>query len=453
MAAVAFGVARSGAAAIIIPEIDRRLRQREPFLWINPERAQANVALHEVPVALEELHEAERRWHRMRGLLAALFPELAASGGFIESPVLPVPRLQNAMSGAGRCGRWLVKADHALPVAGSIKARGGVYEVLVHAERLALREGLISDSADRISLRSASARALFCRHRISVGSTGNLGMSVGIMGAALGFKVTVHMSSAARQWKVERLRARGVEVIEHKGDYGAAVAAGRREAADDPNTYFVDDEDSRHLFLGYAVAAVRLSSQLSEIGVSVDERHPLFVHLPCGVGGAPGGITFGLKSIFGDRVHCFFAEPTASPSMLVRLASSADQPVSIAAFGLDNATEADGLAVACASDLAARVMRPMLSGIFTVPDRDLFEDLYLLERHEGLRVEPSAVAGFRGPEWVRNSTAGRQYLLETGQTDHIDRAAHILWTTGGAFVPEAEYERFLERGSATLSAR
>lgn len=435
---------------MIPPEIGRRLRERAPFLWINRERMHASAALRKVPVSVEELHDAGRRWERMRGLLAALFPELAVDRGSIESPLLPVPRLQSALRGAQNCGRWLVKADHALPVAGSIKARGGVYEVLVHAENLALREGLIRECDSRTELQSTAARALFGRHRISVGSTGNLGISVGIMGAALGFRVTVHMSAAAKSWKVGRLRARGVEVIEHGGDYGAAVAAGRSSAAKEPNTYFVDDENSRHLFLGYAVAAMRLRSQLTGLGITVDERHPLFVHLPCGVGGAPGGITFGLKSIFGDHVHCFFAEPTASPCMLVRLASTVDRPVSVAALGLDNATAADGLAVSCASDLAARAMRPLLSGIFTVADRDLFEDLYLLERHQGLRVEPSAVAGFRGPGWVHDSVAGRQYLFDTGQVDHIDRATHILWTTGGAFVPEAEYESFHERGRISL---
>jgi D-serine dehydratase len=436
--------------AILPPEIERRLRAREPFLWINRGRVRTAVAVGEGPVSVAELRAAERRWTRMRGLLGALFPELAASGGSIESPLVPVPKLQNAMEGAATSGRWLIKADHALPVAGSIKARGGVYEVLVHAEKLALQEGLISGSDDRIALQSAAARALFARHRISVGSTGNLGLSIGIMGAALGFKVTVHMSAGAKRWKLERLRAHGVEVVEHTGDYGAAVAAGRSRAADDPNTYFIDDENSRHLFLGYAVAALRLRSQLAELGVSVDERHPLFVYLPCGVGGAPGGITFGLRSTFGEYVHCFFAEPTASACMLVRLASGEERPVSIAELGLDNATEADGLAVACASDLAAPTMRPLLSGIFTVADRDLFEDLYLLERHEGLRVEPSAVAGFRGPGWMHNSTVGRRYLRNTGQAHHMDRATHILWTTGGAFVPEAEYERFHERGRASL---
>jgi D-serine dehydratase len=170
------------------------------------------------------------------------------------------------------------------------------------------------------------------------------------------------------------------------------------------------------------------------------------------VGGAPGGITFGLRQLFGDHVHCFLAEPVASPCMLVRLACTGDLPGSVADVGLDNLTEADGLAVARASELAARALRPLVSGVFTVPDENLFEDLYLLESTEGLRIEPSAAAGLRGPRWILDSPAGREYQSRLGLTDTIEGATHILWTTGGAFVPEEEYRKFHERGRAALNS-
>ncbi|MCE3519921.1 D-serine dehydratase, partial [Escherichia coli] len=71
-------------------------------------------------------------------------------------------------------GTIFVKADNALPVAGSIKARGGVYEVFLLAEQLAIREGLLQDGEDIRRLAEADARAFFSRHTIAVGSTGNL---------------------------------------------------------------------------------------------------------------------------------------------------------------------------------------------------------------------------------------------------------------------------------------
>lgn len=418
---------------------------------------------------------ASRRLAWFAPLLAQLFPDaLAASGGLIESPLLPVPALQAALGLPPASGALFVKADHALPVAGSVKARGGIHEVLEHAEGLAVRHGLLpADAAARAAvpatvLAEPPARALFAAHQVAVGSTGNLGLAIGVMAAALGFEAVVHMSADAKAWKKDRLRQRGVRVVEHSGDYAQAVAAGRAEAqAAGGRVHFVDDERSASLFLGYAVAAERLAGQLAAAGRKVDAEHPLIVHLPCGVGGAPGGIAWGLARVFGPHAHCFFAEPVQSPCFLLGLlvthgpsrarwpalqalaqrAAAEGEPPSVYDIGLTNRTEADGLAVPRASALALAWAGPALAGAYTVTDDDLHRLLHAAAVHEALRLEPSAAAGFAGPLLLAHSAAGQAWLDARGLRPHLARATQIAWTTGGQAVPDAEIAAFRQRGA------
>jgi len=437
-----------------LPSVQERLRAAQPCLWTNPGR-QAGVppqlSVGTATVGVDDMHAAVARFGRFAGLLAELFPELQASGGVIESPLVPAPALGRALGLAPDHGALWVKCDHSLPVAGSIKARGGIHEVLEFAEQLALQHGLVAPGGDYRALAQPAARALLGRYQVAVGSTGNLGLSIGVAASALGFRAAVHMSADAKEWKKERLRRRGVEVVEHAGDYEKAVAAGRAQAASDPFCHFVDDERSLSLLQGYSAAAPTLQRQLAAAGIAVDAEHPLFVYLPCGVGGAPAGITFGLRQLLGPQVHCFFAEPVQSPCFLAQMLAGPHDHPSVYDWGLTNQTEADGLAVPRASLLAASLMHPLLSGVYTVPDATLFQHLALAHDTEGLRIEPSAAAGFSGPGLLTGTPEGRAWLQAQGLEAHLPRATHLAWTTGGLFVPEVEYDRFLQRGRAATS--
>lgn len=418
--------------------------------WFNPAIAPSAEALGDVPLTRADMDDASARLQRFAAFIQSAFPETRDAAGLIESPLYPLPALQ-ARLGA-ELGRLWLKADNELPISGSIKARGGIYEVLAHAERLALEAGFLQPDDDYAKLDSDAARRFFGQYRIAVGSTGNLGLSIGISSARLGFQATVHMSADARQWKKDKLRAHGVTVVEYPTDYSVAVAEGRRQAEADPFCHFVDDENSHQLFLGYAVAALRLRGQLSQAGIVVDDNHPLFVYLPCGVGGGPGGVAFGLKQVFGDAVHCLFAEPTHSPCMLLGVYTGLHDEVSVYDFGIDNVTAADGLAVGRPSGFVGRAMQRLIDGYYTVSDDHLYRLLAQLDASEGLRLEPSALAGVPGILRVLGERQGYRQRLGLDERK-LANATHLVWGTGGSMVPEAEMAAYLAKGRRALEAR
>ena len=400
-------------------EFVRELQLRHESAWMNPNVGSAETALAALPLTRTDVDDAEARLERFAPFIKKVFPETAADRGLIESPLTELENMRawlNENEGAQLAGKLFLKRDSDLPVAGSVKARGGCYAVLKHTEDLALANRLVETRDDYSVFATRAFRDFFSQYELHVGSTGNLGLSIGIMGAAFGYKVTVHMSADARQWKKDLLRAKGVMVLEYGADYSYAVQKGRERAAEDPRSYFIDDENSVDLFLGYAVAARRLKAQFAEQDVTVDDEHPLLVYIPCGVGGAPGGICFGLKQEFGDAAHVYFAEPVEAPCMLL------------------------GLAVSRPSGFVGETVKEIVGGGFTVSDGRLFNDLHALHETEGLFVEPSACAGFAGAVELSKMT---DYLESSGLGAHWENAAHIVWATGGALVPEGEREKYL----------
>lgn len=397
----------------------------QPCFWENPRREPAAKVLPGLDMTRADMEEAQARWRRFRPLFVRLFPQTADTEGHIDSPLIDVSTELDLSRENVADSRVLIKADHDLPVTGCIKARGGIYEVLTVAERIALEKGLVSSPEDMVALAAPEAQNELGNYKITVGSTGNLGYSVGVIARALGFQAEVHMSRDAKEWKKKRLRDMGVKVVEHRGNYSTAVASARASSASDPSSYFIDDEDSRTLFVGYSTAAFDVVRQLTDAGIKAGASGPVNVYLPCGVGGAPGGIAFGLKTLLGDAVRCYFVEPVKAPCMLVELAGGLAAP-SLEELGMSGETIADGLAVASASPLVAGLVGRLIDGCFTCTDDAMVEWVKRIWAHPGLKLEPSAAAGFCALE---------QLLAEKPDP----RAIHIVWTTGGAQLPDDEF--------------
>ncbi|HGS5687941.1 TPA: D-serine ammonia-lyase [Vibrio cholerae] len=423
----------------------KELIELKEVSWFNPSITRLEEGLSYVGLGSEDIQDASQRLKRFAPYLAKAFPETAKTNGIIESEVIPISEMQSVLEREYDTqiqGRLLLKKDSHLPISGSIKARGGIYEVLTHTEKIATEAGLLTESDDYSKLLNEEFRDFFKRFSIAVGSTGNLGMSIGIMSAKLGFSVSVHMSADARAWKKNRLRALGVNVIEYAQDYGVAVAQGRKEAENDPTCFFIDDENSQTLFLGYSVAGERLKKQFDEKGIAVDAQHPLFVYLPCGVGGGPGGVAFGLKMAFGDNVHCIFAEPTHSPCMMLGVHTGLHDAISVQDIGIDNITAADGLAVGRASGFVGRAMERLLDGYLTISDERMYRLLGQLNEAENIQLEPSALAGMIGPIVVTKSV---EYRARMQFDDTVmGNATHLVWATGGGMVPAEEMDSYLK---------
>ena len=420
-----------------------KLVKMEPTEWFNPNITTLAQGLPYVGLDRKDVEDASARLKRFAPYFCKAFPETQRTNGILESEVVEIPQMKSALEQRYQkkiAGNLLLKKDSHLPISGSIKARGGIYEVLTHAEKLAVQNGLLVYEDDYSKLLSEEFKQFFSQYSIAVGSTGNLGLSIGIMSAKLGFKVSVHMSADAREWKKQKLRTHNVNVVEYEQDYGVAVAQGRKAAKSDPNCFFIDDENSKTLFLGYAVAGERLKQQFDAKGIIVDNQHPLFVYLPCGVGGGPGGVAFGLKLAFGDNVHCIFAEPTHSPCMFLGVYTGRHDNISVQDIGIDNITAADGLAVGRASGFVGRAMERLLDGYYTIDDQEMYDLLGLLNREEGIKLEPSALAGMPGAIRILHN----EYLNRMNFSEQIlANATHLVWATGGGMVPQEEMDKYL----------
>ncbi|UBH05871.1 hypothetical protein K8P10_001382 [Leucobacter sp. Psy1] len=226
------------------------------------------------------------------------------------------------------------------------------------------------------------------------------------------------------------------------------MAAGRAPAGGDPRTHFVDDEDSRSLFAGYAGAARRLRTQLKNQGIVVDRDYRLVVSLPCGVGGGPSGVTYGLKQEFGDAVLCVFVEPVEVPAMTFGVRSGLHSDICVQDIGLTGRTAGDGLAVARPSWFVGERVGGLVDGFATVDDDVMRAGVSLLTHTEGVSVEPSATAGLTIP-W-RIARAVKAGKLPTDLD--APTTTHLVWLTGGSMVPDEEMVQYFTDGAALTHA-
>lgn len=74
----------------------------------------------------------------------------------------------------------------------------------------------------------------------------------------------------------------------------------------------------------------------------------------------------------------------------------------------------------------------------------MYDMLGWLAQEEGIRLEPSALAGMAGPQHVCASTDYQQ--MHGFSADQLNNATHLVWATGGGMVPETEMAQYPAKG-------
>ena len=158
-------VNRSEQAAWIekFPLLEQIIGKQE-VLWRNPLNGDSATGIAQTGITIADVKEASDRLKRFAPYIANVFPETAEANGIIESPITAIPKMKEALATymtRSIPGEIVLKQDNALPISGSIKARGGIYEVLKHAETLALEHGLIKKDEDYTKFAEQEFRNLF----------------------------------------------------------------------------------------------------------------------------------------------------------------------------------------------------------------------------------------------------------------------------------------------------
>ncbi len=129
--------------------------------------------------------------------------------------------------------------------------------------------------------------------------------------------------------------------------------------------------------------------------------------------------------------------------MLLGLMTGLHDKISVQDIGIDNVTDADGLAVGRPSGFVGKTMEPFLSGNYTVSDEELYRLLKELADTENIYLEPSALAGMIGPVKVCKED---EYLQKLQLTEKVKKRYSYCVGNGGSMVPNDIMDEYYRKG-------
>ena len=152
----------------------KEVAKGKEVVWIIENLEKTEDAMAKINITMADIDDAEARLARFAPFLMKKFPETIPTNGLIESPLTYIPNMQKKLEehyDTKIPGKMFLKQDSHLAIAGSIKARGCIYEILQHTEDLSLEHGILSPEDNYEKLASEECREFFKKYTIQVGST------------------------------------------------------------------------------------------------------------------------------------------------------------------------------------------------------------------------------------------------------------------------------------------
>jgi len=224
-------------------------------------------------------------------------------------------------------------------------------------------------------------------------SAGNHAQGVAFMCKHMGVKGVIFMPVTTPQQKIQKTRIFGGENVEIHlvGDYFDDTLAAAQEWCAREGGHFLSPFDDADVIEGQSSIAVEIEAQLG--------RAPEHVILPVGGGGMSAGVT----SWFGDRVHSLYVEPAGGACL--RAALKAGHPVSLDKVD----TFVDGAAVGRLGQRPFDVLKDVpLPDVIALPEDRVCATMIEMLNVEGIVLEPAGALAVEAlgdlRTWIRGKT-------------------------------------------------
>jgi threonine dehydratase len=213
-------------------------------------------------------------------------------------------------------------------------------------------------------------------------SAGNHAIAVAYAAKVLGTSAKISMKEGANQYRIEKVRALGADII-FSPDFHRAFAEADRLQAEEGRT-FVHPFEGPYTLQGTATCGLEFAEQAPNLDALV---------VAIGGGGLCAGVSTAFKHL-NPNIRIFGVEPYGADTMWQSFQSG--QPATISAIK----TIADSLGAPMSLAGSIFLCRRNLEGIVRLEDAEMIAAMRLIRDDLGLKVEPAcaaATAALMGP--------------------------------------------------------